>query len=126
MPEPTITEARAELVTALESADYLVCNGIPREVDAARTVAMLTPSDPYLTCDPGVTYGTWKLHLEVWLGFAAADNDAFSSETDPHITALIDAVPARWAFIDAAAPFSATDLGGLIVCRLRFDTLVTR
>lgn len=125
MTDLGLVETRAELKTALEAKGYLVHNGIPHHVDASSTVAMLTPADPYLSTE-GVTYGTWKLHLEVWLGFQAADNDAFAGETDPLILQLIEDLPARWLFISAAAPFSATDLGGLIVCRLRIDTLVTR
>jgi hypothetical protein len=125
MTDLSLIDTRAELKAALEAKGYLVHNGIPHHVDASATVAMLTPADPYLSTE-GVTYGTWLLHLEVWLGFQAADNDAFSDETDPRIVQLIADLPARWAFKGAAAPFSATDLGGLIVCRIRIDTLVTR
>lgn len=125
MTDLGLVETRTELKTALEAKGYLVHNGIPRAVDAAETVAMLTPADPYLSTE-GVTYGTWRLHLEVWLGFEAADNEAFAAETDPRIVQLVKDLPERWAFMGAAAPFSATDLGGLIVCRIRIDTLVTR
>lgn len=121
----SLTATRAELVSALEEAGYVVYNGLPRSVERNRTVAMLTPGEPYLT-SAGAAFGTHLLHLEVWLGFEAADNDAFSEETDPHILALIAAIPDRWLFVDAAAPFSATDLGGIIVCRIRIDTLVTK
>lgn len=125
MTDLSLKDTRAELVAALEAKAYVVYNGLPRQLDTASTVVMLTPSDPYITT-AGQTYGTRVLHLEAWLGFKAAENDAFSDETDPLITQLIEDFPQRWAFQDAAAPFSATDLGGLIVCRLRFDTLVTR
>ena len=125
MTDLGLVETRAELKTALEAEGYLVHNGIPRAVDAGATVAMLTPADPYLTTD-GVTFRTWRLHLEVWLGFEAAENDAFAEETDPRIIQLLEDLPPRWVFMGAAAPFSATDLGGLIVCRIRIDTLVTR
>lgn len=121
----SVIDTRAELVTTLEAKGYVVYNGLPRSVEHSSTVVMLTPADPYITT-AGQTFGTRVLHLEAWLGFHAAENDAFSDETDPLIAKLIEDLPQRWAFQDAAAPFSATDLGGLIVCRLRIDTLVTR
>lgn len=125
MTDLGLTATKTELDEALTAAGYVVHQGIPHAVDASRTVAMLCPAEPYITTE-GQTFGTWVLHLEVWLGFAAAENDAFSGEADPAILELLDALPRRWAFMGAAAPFSATDLGGLIVCRIRIDTLVTR
>lgn len=125
MTDLSLLDTRAELEAALANAGYLVTSGIPHSVDTSSTVAMIVPAEPYITTD-GCTYGTWRLHLEVWLGFEAASNDAFSAETDPLILDLVSALPDRWLFIDAAAPFAATDLGGLIVCRIRIDTLVRR
>ena len=89
------------------------------------TTVLLTPSDPYLTTEAR-TYATWRLHLEAWLCFKAAENDAFSAEADPLLLELLEAIPPRWAVMDVAAPFSATDLGGVVVCRVRIDTLVLR
>lgn len=125
MTDLGVIETKAELKDTLEQRGYTVHNGIPRRVSGHHTAVMLTPADPYLTQE-GRTYGTWRLCLEAWLGFRAAENDAFSEETDPLILKLVEDLPTRWAFINAAAPFSATDLGGLIVCRLRIDTLVRR
>lgn len=125
MTDLDLVATRAELVEALEALDYVVHNGVPRAVDASATHVMLTPADPYLDRSAG-TFQTYTLHLELWLGFHAADNDAFTAESDPLILGLLEALPARWLFVDAAAPFSATDLGGLIVCRIRIDTLVLK
>lgn len=125
MTDLGLVETRAELKATLEDAGYTVHNGIPRKVSGHHTTVLLTPADPYLTTD-GRSFATWRLHMEAWLAFKAAENDAFAAETDPLILELIEALPQRWAFMSAAAPFSATDLGGVIVCRLLIDTLVTR
>lgn len=125
MSDLGLLATRQELKAALEGADYRVVNGIPRKVSGQHTTVLLTPSDPYLTTEAR-TYATWRLHLEAWLCFKAAENDAFSAEADPLLLELLEALPPRWAVMDVAAPFSATDLGGVVVCRVRIDTLVLR
>lgn len=123
MTDLTLADTKAELTEALEAKGYTVHQGIPHALDHGRTHAMLTPADPYVSLT-AAAFGSRTLHLEVWLGFATTDNDAFSAESDPEIVQLLNALPERWLFVTAAAPFSATDLGGLIVCRIRIDTLI--
>lgn len=114
----SLADTRAELVASLEAASMTVLDHVPSTAEPGTVV--IGADDPYL--QQGSTFDTLQVSLVLFVIFAAAEEEAFTTEADTALTSALNAIPPRWAIAAASAPFRATNLGGLITSRVRIST----
>jgi len=128
MTTPSLEEARAELEADLQLAGFRVTERV--DANISPPVVVISPGNPYLTPpDPDPTFGDTAtdvlvVALELFVVFKLADGSAMTSVAGRAVQDVILGIDDRWSFRDASAPFRATNLGGLPVCRVRISTNV--
>ncbi|WP_375425989.1 hypothetical protein [uncultured Friedmanniella sp.] len=119
----SLTVVRAELVDDLEGGGFLVTEHLDQGVKAPAVV--IGCGNPYLTPAELLRPDELVVSLELFLLFRAAQRDAMTTAVNRGVQDLLLAIDDRWTFLDASAPFRATNLpGNPPVCRVRITANV--
>ena len=118
----SLTATRAELVEDLVVAGFSVTEHVDGAIHPPAVV--LSCGNPYLV--PGELLARDELvaNIELFIVFRAAQKDAMTVAVNRVVQDVLLAIDDRWAFRDASAPFRATNLNGLPVCRVRISANV--
>lgn len=123
MTTPTLEDARAELVADLTAAGFHTTEQLDASLNPPAVV--LAPGNPYLTPDPqSLKRDELVVALELFAVFPLAEGAGMVEVSGRMVQDVLLAIDDRWTFLDASAPFRATNLGGLPVCRVRVSTNV--
>lgn len=117
---PTLVEVRAELVADLEAAGLHPTEHLDKGLEPPAVV--IACGNPYLTDAEVLRRDELQMRLELFVVFEAAEGEAMTSAVDRAVQDVLLAIDDRWTFLEASAPFRATNLHGLPVCRLRLST----
>lgn len=123
MSTVTLEEARAELVADLRLAGFAVTERVDTNLNPPAVVVF--PANPYLL-PSGESFNAADLvvGLELFVVFPIADGGSMVATSGRMVQDLLLGIDDRWTFRDASAPFRATNLGGLPVCRVRISSNV--
>lgn len=117
---PTLVAVRAELVADLTAAGLSVTEHLDDQLEPPAVV--IACGNPYLVDGDVLRRDELVVALDLFVVFEAAQGQAMTSAVDRAVQDVLLAIDDRWAFREASAPFRATNLSGLPVCRLRLST----